>query len=96
MPFKKGNTIWKEGWKAKKENDKARLEVFFGIAADGGAEEYSNKLDKLAKGEELDKPELEFMDRYEKLFEYMKPKLARTEQTGKTDVNHTFSWGKKE
>jgi len=77
MPFQKGNTIWKKGWKAKKENDKSRLDILFNIAEDGGAQEYANKLDKLARGKALSESELEFMNRFEKLFEYLKPKLSR-------------------
>lgn len=81
MGFAKGNTVWKGSHKARAENEKARLDTFFCIAADGGADKYADMLDKLSRGGHIGNPELEFMDRYEKLFEYMKPKLARTDLT---------------
>lgn len=82
MPFEKGNTLWKEGLKAKKEN-KLLINELMSIAVSGGFSDYVNKLDQLSKKKELTKQELEFMDRLEKLFEYAVPKLARTEMTGK-------------
>jgi hypothetical protein len=81
MPFKKGNQLWKQGIKAKEAN-KDRLTEFFGVVANGGVAKYGEKLGELAEGAELTKSELEFMDRFEKLFEYIRPKLARTEHTG--------------
>ena len=56
--------------------------MFFGIAADGGAEAYADKLDTLSQKGVLTKSELQFMDRYEKLMEYMKPKKARVDGKG--------------
>jgi len=82
MPFQKNNTLWKEGLKQKRKN-KERIDTFFEIVADGGIAQYGAKLEALANKEELTKEELEFMDRFEKLFEYVRPKLARQEHTGK-------------
>ena len=57
-------------------------EVFFSVIGDGALEEYSNKLDKLARGEELSKAELEFMNRFEGWREYKWPKLERKDIKG--------------
>lgn len=71
MPFKKGNTLWKEGIATKlKKQDK--INEFFLIAGNGGVQRYGDFLDKLGRGEGLEKSELEFCDRFEKLFPYMK------------------------
>lgn len=82
MPFEKGNKLWKEGHKARKENQ-LRLNELMGIVVSNGFTEYVEKLHKLSDKEKLEKPELDFMDRLEKLLEYAVPKLARTEVTGK-------------
>lgn len=82
MPFAKGNTLWKEGLKARKEKTD-KINEFFTIFANGGMEQYANLLDKEAMGEELTKPEIDFMDRMQFWAEFVRPKLARTEQTGK-------------
>lgn len=73
MPFQKGNTLWKEGVATKlKREDKIR--EFFLIAGNGGIQRYGDMLDRLARGEEIRKPEREFCDRFEKLFQYFKAK----------------------
>ena len=82
MPFEKGNQLWKKGLAARKAKDD-RLAEFFEIVVTGGIEVYAQKLSELSQGEELTKEELDFMDRVERLFEYVRPKLARTEITGK-------------
>lgn len=81
MPFAKGNTLWKDSLKTRKERSEKILTLLFGDLEDGGAEQYGEKLEKLAKKKELTAPELDFMDRYEKLMEYLVPKLARTDLT---------------
>ena len=78
MPFKKGDPKTSEyarlGLQARAEN-KTRLWEFI---ARGGADTYNEKLDKLSKGEELSKPEEQFMDRVERLFPYIKGKPIPT------------------
>lgn len=81
MPFQTGNKLWKEALKSKEEN-KTRLQQFFDVIVDGGITAYSEKLEDLAEGKELSKPEVDFMDRLERHLEFVAPKLARTEQTG--------------
>jgi len=81
MPFKKRNQLWVKSHKSR-GNNKEGLNKFFEIVAQGGVETYGEKLSELASGAELSKSELEFMDRFERLFEYVRPKLARTEHTG--------------
>jgi hypothetical protein len=82
MPFEKGNNLWKKGLEARKQKDDMLTE-FFEIVVTGGIEVYAQKLAHLSEGKELTKEELDFMDRVEKLFEYVRPKLGRTEVTGK-------------
>lgn len=82
MTFQKGNQLWKKGLQSKKEQ-KSRMAQFIALVASGGITEYTDKLEKQSQGVELTKPEVEFMDRIERLIEYVQPKLARTELTGK-------------
>ena len=82
MPFTKGNTFWADGHKARAEN-KEHLAEFIANVASGAIEIYADKLKDLAHGVELSKPETEFMDREERLFEFGARKLTRTEITGK-------------
>lgn len=94
MPFEKGNKLGRKATKSRMEN-KQRL---FEFLASGGARMYQEKLDKLANGEGITKEEEQFMDRSERLYEYVFPKLARTEMTGKdggaveVDNNITISF----
>lgn len=82
MPFAKGNTLWKESHRVQEEN-KDRMYAFFDIYQNGGMEAYADKLDKLNRKEKLTEPELEYMDRMQFWAEFIKPKLARKEVTGK-------------
>lgn len=82
MPFQKGNQLWKKGLKARKEKDR-RLNDIFVTLVDGGIEYYGDMLNTLANKQSLTDEEKEFMDRLEKMFEYVQPKLARSEHTGK-------------
>lgn len=82
MPFAKGNTLWKDAHLAKKEKAR-KLEHFMAILACGGIEKYGDIMDKLVRGEEPTKGEIEFMNRLEGWREYIAPKLARQEITGK-------------
>jgi len=82
MPFQKGNKLWKEGLKVRQEKGH-KIDEFLLIVANGGIEQYADILDKLARDVELSKQEIEYMDRIERWVEYIKPKLARKELTGK-------------
>lgn len=84
MPFKKGNQ-WaklKKGTKSRKVKEWEYMGAkIIGEATEG----YIDLLERLYAGEELEKSELEAMNRYEKVLEYFKPKLARTELVGDKD-----------
>lgn len=82
MPFEKNNKLWQKSVEARKEK-KSRIDSFFEMIASGGITEYGEKLSKLAESQELSKPEIEFLDRMDKMVEYVRPKLARNELTGK-------------
>lgn len=82
MPFAKGNTIWKEGHKARAEGKERNIDLMFGMAAEGGAQRYAELLDLAARGEDIGKMEQLFMTKYENMFEYMKPKRARVDEKG--------------
>lgn len=83
MPFTKetAKALGKKGGKANVAN-KHNLWEFI---ASGGRDAYNQKLEKLQNGKKLSSPEKEFMDRVEKLFPYVKPKLASIEQ--KTELS---------
>lgn len=53
-------------------------------------ESYQNLMDKLQNGEKINDSQKQFMDRYERNLEFYKPKLARTELTGKDGSNLTL------
>ena len=80
MPFQKGNTLWTEGVKAKRDV-KARLEEFMLILASGGIDKYADLMDSLANNKALSKTQQEFMDRMEGWREFITPKLARSDVT---------------
>ena len=82
MAFEKNNKLWKKSVEARYEN-KGKLGELMEIAVQGGFADYAEKLSRLNDKEKLEKPEQEFMDRLERLFEYVTPKKARTEHTGK-------------
>jgi len=86
MPFAKGNKLWKDSHSSRSDNKKRMLEVLFGDLGEGGAEAYGDKMEQLALKKELTKPEQEFMDRYEKLLEYLAPKRAREDGQGNPDI----------
>ena len=60
-----------------------KINEFFLIAGNGGVQRYGDFLDKLAAGKKLEKPELEFCDRFEKLFPYMKARKTDITTDGK-------------
>jgi hypothetical protein len=52
------------------------------ILAEEGSDAYANMLDQLARNKMVDGPQLLYMDKVEKLLEYVRPKLARKEIGG--------------
>lgn len=47
-----------------------------------GLDKYMEFCERQIDGEDLKKPQLDFMDRWERMLEYFKPKLARREHIG--------------
>ena len=90
MPFEKGNQLAKTkiGMKYSKTQTWENLGMKY---MSGYTDRYSDFLERLVKGEKASKEELEFMNRYEKLTEYFKPKLARTEMTGPNGKEAVFN-----
>ncbi|MCK4500639.1 hypothetical protein KAU11_09075 [Candidatus Babeliales bacterium] len=88
MPFEKDNQLWVKGVAAKKEKKKA-LNEFLSVIANGGRESYADKLENLSNSTKLTEEESDFMDRFEKLFPYVVPKLSSIteEVTHKGTVN---------
>ena len=82
MPFQKGNKLWEKSLQAKKEN-KEKIDLFLRTLAGSGMDRYAQIIDKLADGKKLTKAEEEYMNRLEGWREYVRPKLARSELTGK-------------
>jgi len=80
--FQKGNQLWKKGVSARKEKAE-KIDLFLTTLASGGMEKYAEIMDKIANGEEMTKAEEQYMDRLEGWREYVRPKLARSELTGK-------------
>lgn len=91
MPWEKGNSYWRKAVDAKKEN-KERMAEFLEQIAGGAIPKYIAKLEDLSEGEELSKPEVDFMDRTERWAEFIQPKLARNEGSQKIDQTVTFKW----
>lgn len=79
MPFEKGKQ--KTGGRKKGAVNKrtALLDAFAQTVCEEGAEKFTKELNKL-KGKQ-------YVDAYLMLFEYVKPKLSRTEATLKGQVN---------
>jgi len=71
--FQKGNSFWRKGLQARKEQ-KSMLEDFFKLLASGGIEAYAEKLEDLSNGIDLSKPEMSFMSKIETLMQYIKAK----------------------
>ena len=75
MVFQKGNKLAKGRAVGSKNSKTIEWESIGAYIKAGGSEKYLKELSKL-KGKE-------YMERYEKILEYFKPKLGRTEHTGK-------------
>lgn len=82
MTFQKGNKLWQKGLAIRKEKSE-KIDLFLTTLAGGGMDNYARIMDKLLDGEELTKAEAEYMDRLEGWREWVRPKLSRTEHTGK-------------
>ncbi len=78
--FQKGNTLWKLGAESKAEMKQRKIDVLLDVVAQGGVEQFTDLMSKLAQGVDINRAESQFLDRYEKLLPYMKPKLASVEQ----------------
>ena len=91
MPFQKGNQLAKLniGMKYSKTQTWDNLGMKF---MSGFTDKYSELLEKLAKGEEVSKSEIEFMDRYERQEEYFKPKLARNDNRNSGSQEMIIKW----
>ena len=72
-----------------REENKHKL---WNFVASGGARKYLEKLEQLAEGKALSKPEREFMDRVERMFPYVKARLAQTDSNINVSgsVTHTI------
>lgn len=86
MPFATGNQLWKDSHASRLANKESMLDILFGELGNGGADAYGEKMEQLALKNDLTKPEKEFMDRYEKLLEYIAPKRAREDGKGNPDL----------
>ena len=82
MPFKEGNQLWKKGVSVKREKGD-KIDAFLITLGGTGMIRYAEIMDKIAGGKEMSKADEQFMDRLEGWREYVKPKLARSEVTGK-------------
>ncbi len=88
MPFKKGNRL---GAKGAVQREKNRRDLFDLVASDH-RDDYNKKLEELRDKKKLTEPEREFMDRVERLFPYVKPKLASVESKTEVDAKVQISW----
>jgi hypothetical protein len=66
-------------------NRRLGVDKLFEFMKEGGSDKANELLMKLANGEDLTAPQLEFLKQYKDLLEYHKPKLARVEQSGEID-----------
>lgn len=81
MPFAPGNKLWVESQASRKAN-RARVDDLLLILSEEGSDAYADMLDRLARNQGVDAPQLLFMEKVEKLLEYVRPKLARKEIGG--------------
>ena len=103
MPHIKGDpkTIEnaRKGGLAKAAKDKQAIEYLFSSYVNGFAEKYEEFMFLLLDGEELTKEQLDFMDRYERNLEFVKPKLARTDTSHSGEIKNiieTVHYGNKD
>lgn len=73
--FQKGNQLYHLAVEAKEE----KKQELFDWLGSGAKVIYADKLERLALGEELSKPEQEFMDRSERLMPYHKGRKTEVE-----------------
>lgn len=80
--FQPGNKLWKLGVDSKIER-KEVLKNFLEHIGVNGIKRYEDLLEKVGSDEAITQSERLFMQKIENLFEYIMPKLNRTELTGK-------------
>jgi len=76
--------LGRKGGKTPKAKTQAWNNIVGWLATDGGMT-FKALLDKQSRGEDLSKPEKEFMEHYKDLLEYHRPKLSRTTVAGDKD-----------
>lgn len=76
--FQKGNNLG-----GRKKDELTGVQEYLEYLATGAARSYYKYLEQLFGGKEIPKPVKEAMDRFEKNTEFVTPKLARQELTGK-------------
>lgn len=79
--FQKGNKLWKLGVDSKHER-KEVLAGFLEHVGVNGIKKYEDLLEKVGNNDNLTLAEKLFMQKIENLFEYIMPKLSRTELSG--------------
>ena len=87
MPFVKGNQLGKKNKGKLGIRKRACNEVSEQLIS--LSPRYNELLEGQMNGHDISKPEKEGMDRFEKMYEFARPKLARSEITGKDggDIN---------
>ena len=87
MPFAQGNQLGKKNKGKLGIRKRACNEVSEQLVS--LSPRYNELLDAQMHGVEIKKPQKEGMDRFEKMYEFARPKLARSEITGKNggDIN---------
>lgn len=79
MPFKKG-VVSNPNQKGKPKPKTEQWNNIVGWLVTDGGFSFLAKLKDLSSGQELTRPEMDFIEHYERLLEYHKPKLARHEE----------------
>lgn len=82
MPFAKGNKLWQKGLEVREEKSR-KIDSLMMTLTNGGIDRYAEIMDKLADGDDITKAERDYLDRIDSWREYVLPKLARKELTGK-------------
>lgn len=81
MPFQPKNKLWKLSVDSRLER-KEVLNRFLEEIGINGVNKYKELLERIGNSAKLSPEEKLFMQKIEKLFEYIIPKLSRTELTG--------------
>lgn len=83
MTFKQGNT---EGSKTGAKPKLTQWNNLVGWLVGYGGLQFNEAMEKLANGEDIPKPQKEFIEHYKDLLEYHQPKLARQVDKNNNDV----------